>query len=209
MKPNSQRKFHDVNQNSEEWFNLRLGKITSSNFDKICANIEGAFGNPAKQYAQAKALEIVTGQRDENGFKSSYFDRGHELEPLARDLYELETFNHVTNGGFTSWKMYGDSTDGMVGDNGCIEIKSVIPNTHWKNIQRKGCDPAYKWQIQGHLLIGDKDWCDFVSYCPEFPENKQLFVYRIEKDEEMQKKLIKRLSEFDTEVDKYLKILQS
>lgn len=207
MNWNLKRKFHDVRQNSDEWFDLRLGKITSSNFDKICANMGKSFGNPAKEYAQQKALERVTNKRYEDGYTNSYMERGQQLEPLAIDRYEIETFSEVKNGGFSSINVYGDSTDGMIGSNGCIEIKSVIPKTHWKNIQREGCDPSYKWQIQGHLLISDKDWCDYVSYCPEFPYEKQIYIQRIEKEINMQDELKERLIEFEELVKHYVKLL--
>ena len=197
----------DVVQNSDEWFDLRLNRITSSNFDKICANMGKAFGNPAIEYGQKKALERVTGIRDENGFKNAYMDRGNELEPIAKELYERETFNEATNGGFSYLGNYGDSTDAMVGKDGCIEIKCVIPNTQWKRIRTDNYDTSYKWQIQGHLLISNKKWCDFVSYCPEFPEEKRLFIKRVFKDEEMQKQLKSRLMEFDKKVEEFVKMI--
>jgi len=199
----------DVKQNTDKWFDLRLGKITSSNFGKIMANYGKAFGNPAIEYAQKVALEIVTGKRDESGsFSNGYMERGHELEPLAIEQYEIENFVTVTNGGFHVDVQYGDSPDGHVGDNGCIEVKSVIPNTQWKRIKKGGIDSSYKWQVQGHLMIGDKEWCDFISYCPEMPEEKQLHVVRVFVDYEMRTQLIDRLMDFSLEVDKNVKLLK-
>ena len=204
---NSLRKWHNVEQNSDEWFKLRMTRTTSSNFDNICANMGKAFGNPAIEYAQKKALEIVTGVYDETSFKSSYMERGNELEPFAVERYEIETFNNVTNGGFTEFGRYGDSTDGMVGADGCIEIKSVIPKTQWKNLNRGSYDPSYKWQIQGHLFVSDKSWCDWVSYCPEFPPKKQLIIHTVEVDKIMQEQLVERLSQFDKKVDEFVKMI--
>lgn len=199
----------DVEQNTDEWFELRLGKITSSNFGKIMANYGKAFGNPAIEYAQKVALEIVTGVRDESGsFSNGYMERGHELEPLAVEQYEIENFVEVTNGGFHDDGKFGDSPDGNVGDNGCIEVKSVIPNTQWKRLKKGGIDLAYKWQVHGHLFIGKKEWCDFISYCPEMPEEKQLHVVRVFVDDEMREQLIIRLAEFVLEVEKNVKILK-
>lgn len=192
------RKWHDTIQNSEEWYKLRLGKITSSNFAKVCANMGKAFGEPAKNYARKKALERVTDQLDETeNFKNSYMDRGHELEPIARMLYEEETFNHVSNGGFYEMGTYGDSPDGLIGKSGCVEIKCVVPNTHWKRIEKGGIDPAYKWQVQGHLFVSGREWCDFISYCPEFAPGKQLFIHRVERDMFLIKQLQERLEEFE------------
>jgi len=199
----------DVDQNSEEWFNLRLGKATSSNFSKIMANNGKAFGIPAVEYAQKVALEMVTGMRDEsNSYSNAFMERGHELEPIAKELYEIENFCQVTNGGFNDCGRIGDSPDGNVGEKGCIEIKCVIPNTQWKRIKKGGIDPAYKWQIQGHLEYGQKEWCDFISYCPEMPEKKQLHVYRVYRDEEMISDMKDRVGKFLMEVDKNVELLK-
>ncbi len=200
----------DVEQNTEEWFDLRLGKATSSNFAKIMANEGKAFGDPAKEYAEKIALEIVTGERDESSsFKNGYMDRGNEFEPVAIKLYEIETFYEVKNGGFhhNKSKTIGDSPDGNVGKDGCIEVKSVIPKTQWKRIKKGGIDTAYKWQIQGHLLVGKKKWCDFVSYCPEMPENKRLHICRVYRDEDMIKRLESRLKDFLVEVQNNVELL--
>lgn len=199
----------DVQQNTDEWFNLRLGRATSSNFDKIMANEGKAFGNPAIEYAQKLALETVTGVRDERGFKGKYFDDGHMIEPIAIRAYEVETFTEVTNGGFYALDdEFGDSPDGNVGDLGCVEVKGVIANTQWKRIKKGGYDLSYKWQICGHIWISEKGWCDFISFCPEMPPNKQLYVFRVERDEEMILRLIERLELFILEVKKNIELLK-
>lgn len=199
----------DVVQNTDEWFSLRLGKVTSSNFDKIMAKDGGAFGVPAIEYAQKIALERVTGIRDERGFKGRYFEDGHKLEPLARNLYEAENFVEVVNGGFNDCEELGDSPDGNVGANGCLEIKSVIANTQWKRLKKGGYDLAYKFQIQGHIWLGEKDWCDFVSYCPEMPENKHLYIFRVHRDDSMIDNMKQRIEvEFLKEVEQHVKLLK-
>lgn len=200
----------DVVQNSDEWFDLRVGKITSSHFASIMANDGKALGNPAIEYAQRVALEQVTGLRDETGsFKNAYMDRGNDLEPIARDLYEIETFSKVTNGGFHYIDDLGDSPDGKVGEKGRIEIKCVIPNTHWKRLKKGGYDTAYKYQIQGHLWIGNCDWCDFVQYCPEMPQSKRLYVFTVKRDEEMIERMKIRMELFRQEVKKNVEILNA
>lgn len=187
-------KWIDVAQNSDEWHLLRCGRITSSNFDKICANMGKSFGEPAKKYARKKALEIMTGELDEtDNLKTSYMERGSELEIVGIDLYQAKTFNEVTNGGFYYNNNFGDSPDGLIGNNGSIEVKSVIPSTHWLTLERKKLDPSYKWQIQGHLM--NREWCDYVSFCPEF-RPYPLFIYRVYRDEKMQEDLKNRLVEF-------------
>jgi len=120
-------------------------------------------------------------------------ERGHEQEPIARMLYEDLYFTEVTNGGFFDCGFYGDSPDGLVDNDGVIEIKSVIDTTHYANIKRGSIDPSYKWQVIGHLDCTGREWCDFISYCADFPETSQLIVYRIYRKDVIEE--IKMLSE--------------
>lgn len=176
-------KWIDVQQNSPEWEELRIGKATASSFSKFMANYGKAFGEPAQRYALQIALEIVTGRKAEYSFKNDDMERGHEQEPMARMLYEEQRFVDITNGGFFDCGDYGDSPDGLVEDDGVIEVKSVIASTHEATIKRGSADPAYKWQIVGHLDCSGRDWVDFVSYCSDYPEWSQLVVYRTYRDD--------------------------
>lgn len=175
--------FHDVEQNTDEWQALRCGKATASNFALFMANYGKAFGEPAKKYALQLALERITKVKAESGFSNEHTERGHEQEPLARMRYEDEFFNTVENGGFFDCGLYGDSPDGLADSNGVIEIKSVISSTHYENMRRKTFDPSYKWQLVGHLDCTKRDWVDFISFCLDFPLEKQLIVYRLHKEE--------------------------
>lgn len=190
--------WHNIQQNSEEWGQLRLGKVTASNFRTIMANDGGAFGEPAKRYALQLALEIINNQKAEYSFTNQHMERGHEQEPIARMLYENEYFVDVTNGGFFDCVDYGDSPDGLVDDDGVIEIKSVIASTHYATLKRNSFDPSYKWQLIGHLDCTGRDWVDFISYCSDFPEHKQLIVYRLNRSDCEQdiERLINRRSQF-------------
>ena len=171
--------WHDVEQNGEEWDALRLGKATASNFGLIMANDGKAFGEPARRYALQLALEQIKGCKSEYGFSNDHMERGHEQESIARMLYEEMNFVDVDNGGFFDHETYGDSPDGLVGQNGLVEIKSVIAATHYSTFTRGSFDPAYRWQLVGHLDCSGRDWVDFISYCSDFPDGKQLIVYRL------------------------------
>lgn len=175
--------FHDVVQGSDVWHELRLGKATASNYGVIMANDGKAFGEPAKRYALKIALERINGFKTAEEYTNGHMERGIEQEPIARALYEADNFVNVANGGFFDLGEYGDSPDGLVGDEGVIEIKSVIPSVHYATFKRDAHDPAYFWQLVGHLEATGRQWCDFISYCSEFPENKQLLVYRLWRDE--------------------------
>lgn len=195
--------WHDVAQNTEEWLALRIGKATGSNFGCFMANFGKAFGDPAKRYALQLALERITGQRAEFSFQSDHLERGHLQEPVARALYEDAQFVTVTNGGFFDCTTYGDSPDGLVGLHGVLEIKSVTAGVHWDTMRRGSFDPAYRWQLVGHLDCSGRDWVDFASYCSDFPPAGQLVIYRQDRDDFKEEliQLAERRAEFLALVD--------
>lgn len=218
-------KYHDVEQNTEEWYQLRSGKVTSSKLGVIMASArefivvklsareygvlnittkkvykktykcqedaekfateqkkkaEGKkFTQTAVQYASDIAIEQIKGSPIASNYQNSHMERGHEQEPYARAKYEQTMFCEVANGGFYCDEKCGCSPDGIINQDGVIEIKSVIPNVHYANINRQSLDPAYKWQCYGNLLFTGREWLDFVSYCADYPDDKQIYVYRI------------------------------
>ena len=185
--------FLDIKQNTDEWLDLRIGKLTGSGCATVMANYGKAFGDPAKKLAVKIAVEQLTGKRSEaDSYSNSHMQRGHDQEPQAIELYENLYFVDVQNGGFFDCGNTGCSPDGRVLGNGIIEVKSVIPHVHYANIKRGDIDPAYKWQINFNLLKTEKDWIDSISYCADFPENKKLYVHRLtRKDCEENFKIIK------------------
>jgi hypothetical protein len=200
--------WHDINQNTDEWLDLRAGKVTGSAIGKIMANYGKAFGEPAKKLAINIAVERVTGKRiDADHYMNAHMERGHQEEPIARQLYEEMFFVDVENGGFYDNGNTGCSLDGRVVVNGAVEIKSVIATTHYANIKRGTCDPTYKWQYFFNIQEARADWLDFVSYCSSFPEHNQLYVYRIHR-EDIVKELIminNRLEEFENHVESIMR----
>ncbi len=191
--------FHDINQNIDEWLELRAGHLTGSAVSKVMANDGKAFGDPAKKLAVDIALEQITGKPISSGYSNDHMERGHEQEPIARQLYESARFCDVDNGGFYDNGFTGCSPDGIVG-NGLIEIKSVIPSVHYKRIKNGGFDSAYRWQIMFNLKESGKDWIDFISYCANFTEDKQLYVHRILASEQQEDfdKMDKRIADFQS-----------
>ena len=99
---------------------------------------------------------------------------------------------------FFESEFVGCSPDGLVNDNGVIEIKSVISNVHYLNVKRQKVDPAYRWQCIGNLKFTGRDWLDFISYCSTYPEGKQIFIHRIRKEDltEEFKMIDDRVAEF-------------
>jgi len=174
--------YHDIQQNTDEWAAMRCGRLGSSSLAKVMANYGKAFGDPAKKLAVEIAVQQLTGTSDSISYSNEHMERGHEQEPLARFEYEQEMFCDVLNGGYFCTDFLGCSPDGLVGKNGVIEIKSVIPSVHYDNIRRDGVDPAYKWQCIANVEFTDREWLDFVSFCAAFPEGKKLFVHRVYRD---------------------------
>lgn len=222
--------WHDVEQNTDEWLDMRMAKLTGSGVKTIMAssrelvvlkvgkdgfkivnmatktvlakayetkveadkslaimyakNPEKTFTDTAKKLAISIAREQITGKRSiAESYKSPDMQRGHDQEPIANSLYQDMFFTTVTNGGFFDCGNMGCSPDGLVGDDGLIEIKSVIDHVHYTTIKRGGFDPAYKWQIYFNLKKTERDWIDYVSYCADFPEETQLYIHRTHKSE--------------------------
>lgn len=205
--------FHNVEQNSEEWFNLRIGKVTTSKFGVFMANYGKSFGEPAKRYAFKLAKEQLTNEKiDENSYSSKHLENGHLYEPIARDEYENKTFNTVLNGGFCQHNKLlnvGGSPDGLIGSNGGIEIKSVTDWTHRNTIKRNKFDSSYKWQLLGNMWLCDLDWIDFVSYGINYTKQRRLFIDRLNRvDYENELEMIDlRLSDFLKLIDEEKKYL--
>lgn len=160
-------KIIDVEQMSEEWFEARRGIPSASNFDKIITLI-GKPSTQYKKYLYRLAGELVSKSSVET-YQSASMKRGIELEPEARELYELINNVKVEKVGFCleeSTFKAGASPDGMVGEDGIIEIKCPDIHTHVEYLIKNELPSSYFQQTQGQLLITGRKWCDFVSYYP-------------------------------------------
>lgn len=206
-----EKKWHDVEQNTDAWLDMRMGRVGGSMIGKIMANFGKAFGPPAHDAALKIALERITGSREEQSFINSHMERGHEQEPVARALYEDTTFTKVTNGGFYECgDLIGVSPDGRL-PGGLIEIKSVIAKVHYATVKRGAYDPSYKSQMLLALGCTGLPWIDFIEYCSEFPEGKRLFIQRLHADEYADEieNIIIRLNEFVFLIDEKIKLIES
>ena len=182
---------------------MRMAKLTGSGVKLVMANLGKAFGDPAKKLAISIAREQITGKRSiASSYSNAHMERGHEQEPIARALYENECFVDVTNGGFFDCGTLGCSPDGLINNDGIIEIKSVIDHVQYATIKRGGIDPAYKWQVYFNLMTTEREWIDYVSYCADFPEETQLYTFRIHKEECME-----RFSEITNRITEFFKLI--
>ncbi len=179
---------HEMTQRSEEWYAVRLGKITATSFPTMAnAKSKATLDN----LCYKTAAEILTGVSCESDYTNTSMENGVTLEDQAVCAYENEKFMHVREVGFVELDEFiGGSPDGLVDDDGGIELKCPEPHTHLKYLSADGkAWKNYKWQVQGALWITGRDWWDFTSYCPLFLADKQLLIERVTPDAESFKKL--------------------
>lgn len=167
----------DIEQGTDEWHDLRRGKITASAVGRLIT----ATGKPAtNDTSRAQLLQLlaerITGE-SEASFYGDDMARGHLLEPLARDLYAKHCAP-VTECGFVTATLcgveLGYSPDGLVGEDGLIEIKSPRQKNHLRYLLTDVVPAEYMPQVQLGLAVTGRAWCDFISYAPGLP----LFVRR-------------------------------
>ncbi len=177
----------NIEQGSQEWLKLRLGIATASNFDSIVTST-GELSRSLPNYALELASQFFISEPEEV-YKSADMLRGNELEPEAREVYQEYTFNFVEQVSFIKKDDYGYSPDGLIGEDGLIEIKCPNQVNHFKYICENKLPVQYIQQVQGGLFVSGRKWCDFISYHPNFQEDKKLFIKRVYRDEEFIKKL--------------------
>jgi putative phage-type endonuclease len=179
----------DIDQGSDDWHAIRRGVITASTIARLVT----ATGKPANNdTSRAQLLQLlaerITGE-SEPSFYNDDMARGNLLEPFARDLY-VRHYQPVQECGFVSAEFngctIGYSPDGLIGNEGLIEIKAPRAKTHLKSLLSNEAPTEYLPQVQTGLAVTGRAWCDFISYAPGLP----LFVVRVERDEAAIERLI-------------------
>lgn len=194
-------KIINCEQGSEEWQAVRLGRVTGSLFSQVLNKKTGR-----KTYMYKLAAERMTGILEE-GYRNKFMDMGTENEPVARTFYELANATPVETVGFIELdEDIGVSPDGLVGDDGLIEIKCPLASTHIKNIMLGRVPAEYIPQIQGGLWVTGRKWCDFVSFNPNIKGPKYHCI-RVERDEEYIENLKKECNRFVTELKAMVKTI--
>lgn len=207
MMSNSKITYHDVEQRTPTWHLLRQKyPLTASNAQAI--------GNMGKGL-ETLVYEILGAKyslEKKEKLSNEHLERGIELEPIARELYELETGNEVKEIGFVTNEKYelaGASPDGLVNDDGLLEIKAFDDTKHFILTLEKDfeIEPKYHWQMQMQMLITERSWCDFVAYNQNY--KKSLLIKRVFADSTMQEELMlgitkgaKLLKEIEDKINK-------
>lgn len=189
-----------VEQRSEEWFEQRRGKVTASRIGDILATIRnGNWAASRKNYAAQLVTERLSGKVEEN-FTSEAMRWAIEQEAPAREAYVKATGNAVVEVGFIGHPTIADagaSPDGLVGDDGLIEIKCFNTANQIETLLNEQVDEKYRLQMVWQMACTKRKWCDFVSYDPRMPEKMQLFIKRFERDD-------KELYHIENEVELFL-----
>jgi len=197
-------------QGSPEWHQLRVGKVTASRVSDCVAQIKTGEAASRSEYRIELVTERLTGNPTE-GFTNHHMMRGTELEPLARVAYEVEKGLFVTEVAFVDHPtvaMSGASPDGLVGYDGLIEIKCPAVKTHIKYLLDGRVPAKYKNQMAWQMACTGAKWVDFMSYCPELPENMQSFIIRYERDDALIAELEEKVAEFNEEVEQVVNRLK-
>lgn len=163
-----------IDQGSQEWLDLRLGLITCSEIKTIRAD-----GAGAQTYINGLAYERITGESSSVFAGNAWTERGHELEPIARELYQSKTGLEVEEVSFIRNLGFGYSPDGLVGEDGLIEIKAKQPKGQIAILRSGEVPKDHLDQLDGGLLCSGRKWIDFVSYCPNLP----IFIKRVYAEE--------------------------
>ena len=172
-----------IEQYSDEWWELRAGRLTASNAQAISAN-----GAGLKTYVYEILAEKYS--KNHESYTNAEMQRGTELEPIARQVYEIENMVTVKQVGLiTDGDYVSCSPDGLVGKDGGLEIKCLNKTKHFKLLVNgeKEIENKYRLQCQMSMMISNRKWWDLAFYHPDFDKN--LIVFRQYPDPNTYKKL--------------------
>lgn len=186
----------DCDQNTPEWFECRRGVPTASNFATIMAKGKGGGDSVTRRkYLYKLAGEVLTGEV-QDGFTNAHMERGHEMEPDARNLYALMTDTAPQLVGFVRNGPKGASPDSLVGETGMLEIKTKLPDLLIDVLLRDEFPAEHKAQCQGALWVAEREWIDIAVYWPRLP----LFTKRAYRDEAYIADLSRAVDAFNQEL---------
>jgi len=188
-----------MDQQSEEWFAARLGKVTASRVADVIARTKTGPSASRANYMAELVAERLTGTRGES-FTNAAMQWGADQEPEARLAYEFRTDAVVDLIGFVehpSILMSGASPDGLIGSDGLVEIKCPNTATHIETLLTGVIPGKYETQMLWQMACTGRAWCDFTSFDPRLPEEMRLFVKRFDRDD-------KRIAEMEEQVREFL-----
>ena len=187
----------NIEQGSADWHTLRLGKITASRVKDVLSKGRGtAPSKLSETYMMELLAERLTGEAKQF-FENDAMRWGTETEPQARAMYELRSGNSVEEVAFIIKDDFvGVSPDGLIGDNGMIEIKCPTTITQIKRALSDDYSLDYYAQIQMQLWVAERDWCDFLSFDPRLDVDAGYLLQRVKRDDEFIKNMNEKVYAF-------------
>ena len=192
---------HD--QGTDAWLSQRAGKVTASRIADVMAKTKSGPGAARKTYMGDLIAERLSGV-PKQGFTNAAMQWGTETEPQARAMYSFQTDNLVLETGFIphpSIEFTGASPDGLVGDDGLVEIKCPNTATHIETLRGGKIDREYLLQMHWQMICCERQWCDFVSFDPRLPAEMQMHIVRVDRDAELSAEIEAEVSAFLTEMN--------
>lgn len=189
-----------MEQRTDEWFAARLGKVTASRVGDVMAKTKTGYSTSRANYMAQLVVERMTGKVAES-YSNAAMQWGTDTEPLARAAYESQAQVLVDEIGFVDHPtitMSGASPDGLVGQDGLIEIKCPNTSTHIDTLLAGTIKSDYQLQMLWQMACTGRQWCDFVSYDPRMPDDLQLRVIRVTRDNQ-------RIAQIESEISAFLK----
>jgi putative phage-type endonuclease len=192
-----------MEQRSEAWFAARAGKVTASRISDVLARTKSGWGAGRKNYAAQLVAERLTGTV-EPSYCNAAMQWGTDTEPHAREAYcqhmlcaveEIAFVDHPTIA------MAGASPDGLIGDDGLIEIKCPGTATHIETLLGGSIPDKYRLQMLFQMACTGRQYCDFVSFDPRLPETMRLFVQRLPRDDAEIAEVEREVAAFLAEID--------
>lgn len=199
----------DCIQGTEAWMKIRCGMPTASEFSKLLSGT-GKKSTSLPDYARRLAGEIYAAKPLDNFEGNQWTEQGIEREADAADEYALVTDSDVQLVGFVTDdnQKFGCSPDRLVDDDGLLEIKCLSVHKHIAALQyiAKNGDvpPEYRTQVQGEILVCERDWCDMYFYHPDLPSKQ----HRVRSDGDFQKQLLSQITAVLAERDSIVKFLR-
>lgn len=201
--------YDDLEQGSDEWLQARAGILTASVVGQLItpSKVQVSKSDTARAVMETLLAERITGTV-EPLFVTADMQRGQDEEPFARDLYAEHAGQEVAETGFMvatiNGHKLGYSPDGLVGDNGLIEIKSRRHKKHLRTILTDAVPPENYAQLQTGLLVTGRAWIDYVSFSADMP----LYIKRVTADERWQEAIVEALDTYETYAEQALGLYQ-
>src|SRR5690606_10306931 len=194
-----------------EWFAARLGKLTASRIADATARVAKGYGASRANLMADLICERLTGVPVDR-YVNSAMQHGIETEPTAKSVYEFELGVTVVDIGFVDhprieWS--GASPDGLVGADGLLEIKCPQSAQHIDTLLTKSVPEKYMKQMQWQMACTGRAWCDFATYDPRMPQDLQLWVLRVMRDDKAIAELEKEVRLFLADLEDKLAALKS